>query len=73
MNYKLELSKNIRIYPIFYISLLESVDSEILIITKKLLRLIHSDKYKIKTIIRYNLKIYRYIVKWKRYPKKENL
>ena len=56
MNYELELSKNLRIYPVFYILLLEFADPEIQIVIKKLLGLIYSNKYEVEKIIRYNPK-----------------
>ena len=73
INYKLKLLNKIEIYPIFYILLLESVDVIISIFIKKLLRFVQNNKYKIKKIIKYNLRIQWYIIKWKRYFIKENL
>ena len=55
--FKLELFKETRIYPIFYISLLESTDSKILIQNKPL-KLLSENKYKIESIRDYDLEIY---------------
>ena len=54
-NYKLDFPKKIKIYPIFYISLLELANQEILIFIK-LPKLSPKNKYKIKKIIDYNHK-----------------
>ena len=54
INYELKLSKDIRIYPVFYILLLKSVDSEIPIFIKKISEITQDDEYKVKKIVEYN-------------------
>ena len=56
INYKLELLKDIKIYSVFYISLLESADLRILTFTKRLSELSQNNKYEIKIITDYNPK-----------------
>ena len=63
INYELELSKDIRIHPIFYILLLESANPKISAIIKKSSGLIQSNKYKVKIIIKYDPKTRRYTIK----------
>ena len=63
INYKLKLFRQIKIFPIFYILLLEFANPEILIVIQKLLRLSQYNKYKIKEIREYNLQTQKYIVK----------
>ena len=63
INYKLELLNNIKIYPVFYILLLESADLTILIFIKKLVGFVQNDKYKIKKIISYNFEIKKNTIK----------
>ena len=62
-----------RIYLIFYISLLESADPETLIFITIIKNLTQKNEYEIERIIDYNYKIRRYTVKWKRHLPKKNL
>ena len=55
--FELELSKGIKIYPVFYILFLELADSEISVQNKSL-KLLSENEYKIKSIRNYNLKTY---------------
>ena len=57
MNYKLKLLNRIKIYPIFYILLLELVNLRILVFIKTLSEFIQHNKYKVKRIIDYNSRI----------------
>ena len=61
-----------RIYSVFYISLLESTNSSILI-QNKLLRLLLENKYKIKRIKDYNVFMNQYLIKQKNYNKDKNI
>ena len=70
--FELELLKKIKIYPIFYILFLESVNLNTLI-QNKLSKLLLEDKYKIKRIEDYNIFLNQYLVKWKRYNKDKNI
>ena len=69
-NYKLNLPKEIRIYPIFYIFLLKSANQKIPISIKPS-KLLPENEYKIKKIIDYNYKNQQYFIKWKKYNKKK--
>jgi hypothetical protein len=56
INYKLVLPKTINIYPVFYISLLELVLLEILLVPVTEIESINFNiKYKIKEILDYNV------------------
>jgi hypothetical protein len=50
-NYKLSLPKEIYIYPIFHISLLELTLKDTIIITPKLKIEVHEEEYKVKAIL----------------------
>ena len=54
INYKLNFPKNMCIYSVFYIFLLELVDPEILVQNKSP-KLLSENKYKIEKIINYNI------------------
>ena len=69
----MDLLREIKIYPLFYILLIEFTDSEILILIKELIGLSLNNMYKVEKIIGYNPKIWQYIIKWKKYSMKENL
>ena len=60
--FELELSKEIRIYPVFYILLLESANPEILI-QLRLSKLSSENKYEIKKLVNYNKIINQYLIK----------
>ena len=62
-----------KVYPIFYISLLKSANSETLIVNQRLSKLSRYKKYKIKNIKEYDPKTQRYIIKWKRYLTEKDL
>ena len=72
LNYELDLPKKMKIYPIFYISLLEPANSETPVSTKPP-KLLSENKYKIEKIIDYDYKNQQYFIKWKRYDKKKNI
>ena len=72
VNFELELSNWIRIYPVFHIEKLEPADPETPIRTKESPKLSRYDEYKVEKIEDYDPKSHQYIVKWKRYPQKEN-
>ena len=55
LNYELDFPKKIKIYPVFYIFLLEPANPEILIPIKPS-KLSSENKYKIEKIINYNYK-----------------
>ena len=54
INYKLNLLKNIRIYSMFYIILLELASPNVLLVIRKLLEFAQNNKYKVEKIIDYN-------------------
>ena len=54
-NYELDFPKKIKIYPVFYIFLLEPINQEISVSTK-LFKLSPENKYKIERIINYDYK-----------------
>ena len=57
INYKLELLDKIKIYPVFYILLLESADPRILLVIRKLSKLTRDNEYKVEKIINYDSRI----------------
>ena len=56
MNFELKLLNWIKIYLMFYIKKLESINPEILVRTKELLKLLRYNEYKVKKIKNYDLK-----------------
>ena len=54
ITFELKLFKEIKIYPVFYILLLESVDPKISV-QNKLPKLLSENKYKIKEITGYDI------------------
>ena len=62
-----------KIYSMFYISLLKSADSEILTIIQRSSKLLRYKKYEIEDIKEYDPETQRYTVKWKEYLTEENL
>ena len=63
INYKLKLSNKIKIYPIFYISLLKSANPTTPAYIKKSPGLAQNDKYEIKKITEYDSQTQQYIIK----------
>ena len=57
INYKLKLSDRIKIYLVFYVSLLKSADPRTSVSIKKLSALVRNNKYKVKKITKYDSKI----------------
>ena len=70
--FELELFKEIRIYPIFHILLLESANPKTLI-QLRLSKLLLKNKYEIEKLIDYDKIIDQYLVKWKDYNKNKSI
>ena len=72
LNYELDFPKEMKIYPVFYIFLLESVNPETPI-SIKLPKLSSKNKYKIEKIINYDYKNQQYFIKWEKYNNSKNI
>ena len=69
--FELELSKKMRIHPVFHILLLESVNSDTPV-QNKLLRLLSENKYEVEKIKDYDAITDQYLIKWKNYNEDKN-
>ena len=70
VNYKLILPNTIRIYPVFYVSLLRLADPETLIDYRTITE--SAEEFEVERIIKYNARTKEYLVKWTGYPETEN-
>ena len=68
----MDFLKEMKIYPVFYIFLLEPANPEISVFTK-LSKLLSENEYEIERIIDYDHKNQWYLVKWKGYDNSENI
>jgi len=70
VNYELDLPKNARVFLVFHISLLKSVDPSTLIQETFHYKPQEKNRFKVKEILK--KKDQQYLVKWKRYSTTEN-
>ena len=66
VNYELNLSSDIKIHPIFHVSLLKSANPETFIQNTFHFQYEDEDEYEIEKILAQDDQ--RYLIKWKRYP-----
>jgi hypothetical protein len=70
VNYELDLSKNVKVFLVFYISLLESVDPSTSIQETFHYKPQEKNRFEVEEIL--EKKGQQYLVKWKGYPTTEN-
>jgi hypothetical protein len=70
VNYELDLSKNARVFLVFYISLLESVDPSTPIQETFHYKPQEKNRFEVEEILKKNGQ--QYLVKWKKYSTTEN-
>ncbi len=70
INYELDLSKNVKVFPIFYISLLELVDLNTSIQETFHYKAQKESRYKVKRILKQQDQ--SYLIKWKGYSTSKN-
>jgi len=70
INYELDLSKNARVFSVFYISLLESVDPSTSIQKTFHYKVQEESRYEVEKILEQQGQ--NYLIKWKEYPTSEN-